>query len=409
MDGRGQPLLEAIEALPAMGDPDGVATLLAAADLLMARLNDAVDELDRSGAATAEGAVNTRAWLRWRGGRSDREAVVLVRRAARLRALPLVTAAWRAGRLSTAQVDAVVAHVNERTEALFAEHEQVMVEALAPLTARQAGLAMSRWAAYASALVGGEEAPGSDERALYLSPGLDGGGELSGRLDAAGYEIVAAAIAAALTQDGLDEPPRTVAQRRADAMVDVARFFLDHADVASVGRRRRPHVTVTMTLADLEARVGARTPDGSPVAASTVQALLCDAAVHRFVSDGASVVVDVGRATRTVSQRLFESVAVRDRGCRFPGCDRPVSWCEAHHVVAWHDGGATNRDNLVLLCWRHHHDFAHHPQWQLKLLADGTVEVTTPGGRLLTSRPPPPKWEGPIGDDGALNLLSEVS
>ena len=38
-------MLEAIEALPAMGDPEGVAMLLAAADLLMARLNDAVDEL----------------------------------------------------------------------------------------------------------------------------------------------------------------------------------------------------------------------------------------------------------------------------------------------------------------------------------------------------------------------------
>jgi hypothetical protein len=164
-----------------------------------------------------------------------------------------------------------------------------------------------------------------------------------------------------------------------------------------------------MTLADLDARAGARTPDGSPVPAPTVQALLCDAGVHRFVSDGASVVVDVGRATRTVGQRLFESVAVRDGGCRFPGCDRPVSWCEAHHVVPWQEGGATNRDNLVLLCWRHHHDFAHHPQWQLKLRADGTVEVTTPSGRMLTSRPPPPTWQGPPGNDGALNLLSEVS
>jgi hypothetical protein len=227
MDGRAQVLVEAIEALPPMGDPEGVATLLAAADLLMARLNDAVDELDRSGAATAEGAVNTRAWLRWRGGRSDREAAVLVRRAARLRVLAFVTAAWRAGRLSVAQVDAVVAHVNERTAALFAEHEAAMVEALAPLTARQASLAMSRWAAYASAVVGGEEAPGSDERALYLSPGFDGGGELSGRLDAAGFEIVDAAIAAAMTDDHPDEAPRTVAQRRADAMVGVARFFLD--------------------------------------------------------------------------------------------------------------------------------------------------------------------------------------
>jgi len=43
----------------------------------------------------------------------------------------------------------------------------------------------------------------------------------------------------------------------------------------------------------------------------------------------------------------------------------------------------------VLLCWRHP-DFAHHPQWHLKLLPDATVDVTTPSGRLLTSHPPPP-------------------
>jgi len=83
-------------------------------------------------------------------------------------------------------------------------------------------------------------------------------------------------------------------------------------------------------------------------------------------------------------------LAVRDGGCRFPGCDRPVSWCEAHHVVPWADGGATALSNLVLLCWRHHHDFAHHPKWHLKLLPDSTVEVTKPDDTGMSSRPPPP-------------------
>jgi hypothetical protein len=408
MDFRVGPLVEAIEALPCVGDPDGVAALLAAADLLLARVSDAVDELERSGAAVAEGAVNTRAWLRSRAGRSDRDAAMFLRRATRLRALPLVGAAWRTGRLSTAHVDAVVAHVSERTEALFAEQQEMMVGVLVHLTARQAGLAMSRWAAYASALVGGEGAPPGAERALYLSPGFDGGGELSGRLDSAGFEIVDAAIAAAVTDESPDEPSRTMAQRRADALVGVARFFLDHAETASVGRRRRPHVAITMTLADLEARAGGRTVDARPARATTVEALLCDAGVHRFVRDGASVVVDVGRTTRTVGQRLFETVALRDGGCRFPGCDRPVSWCEAHHVVPWHQGGPTDRDNLVLLCWRHHHDFAHHPQWRLRLLANGTVEVSTPSGRVLTSRPPPTTQSTSSYQD-VLNLFKAVS
>jgi hypothetical protein len=39
-----------------------------------------------------------------------------------------------------------------------------------------------------------------------------------------------------------------------------------------------------------------------------------------------------------------------------------------------------------LLCWRHHHDFAHHSQWYLKLLSDATVEGTRPDGTIVTSR-----------------------
>jgi hypothetical protein len=60
---------------------------------------------------------------------------------------------------------------------------------------------------------------------------------------------------------------------------------------------------------------------------------------------------------------------------------RPT-WSGHQHI---HDAPGT----LVLLCWRHHHDFAHHPQWQLKLLPDAAVEVTTADGRTLVSRPPP--------------------
>jgi len=148
-------------------------------------------------------------------------------------------------------------------------------------------------------------------------------------------------------------------------------------------------VQVVLTLAELERRAG-RSVDGHPVNGATIDSLLCDAGIHRFITDGASVTLDAGRTTRTVNHHLFASLAIRDRGCRFPGCDRPVSWTEAHHVTPWHHGGETTQDNLVLLCWRHHHDFAHHPHWHLKLLPDATVEVTTPNGRVLTSHPPPP-------------------
>src|SRR5436190_6366102 len=220
------------------------------------------------------------------------------------------------------------------------------------------------------------------DRAVHLSPGPDGWHEVTGRLDPVGARVVQAALDAAATPD-IDEPARTRAQRRADALVAVARHFLHHADVAATSRGSRPDVTVVVTLADLERRTG-RTLDRELLDAAAIGSLLCDAGVHRLVTDGHSMVLDAGRTTRSVSHHLFTALAVRDGGCRFPGCDRPVSWCEAHHVVPWEDGGPTDRTNLVLLCWRHHHDFAHHPRWQLKLLPDATVEVTTPDGRMLT-------------------------
>ena len=208
------------------------------------------------------------------------------------------------------------------------------------------------------------------------------------RLDPAGFHVVNAALDAATTPDVEGEPARSRGQRHADAFITMSRFFLDHADTAATSRGSRPDVTVVVTLDDLERDTG-QTLDGDTLGPTAIGALLCDAGVHRVVTDGRSLVLDAGRTTRTVNHHLFTALAVRDGGCRFPGCDRPVSWCEAHHVIPWHHGGETSPSNLVLQCWRHHHDFAHHPQWQLKLLPDATVEVTTPDGRTLTSHPPP--------------------
>jgi hypothetical protein len=137
----------------------------------------------------------------------------------------------------------------------------------------------------------------------------------------------------------------------------------------------------------------ARLLDGTPLDAQTTQRLLCDAAVHRVITNGRATILDHGRATRTITPALYRALLIRDRGCRWPGCHRPPQWCEGHHVIAWNHQGPTRLDNLVLLCTRHHHlthGQAGHPQgWQLKLHPDGTLETTSPTGRTRHSRPPP--------------------
>ena len=63
-------------------------------------------------------------------------------------------------------------------------------------------------------------------------------------------------------------------------------------------------------------------------------------------------ILDVGRKTRVVSPALRRALVTRDKECQFPGCDR--TYCDAHRLQHWGDGGATSLDNLVLLCRRHH-------------------------------------------------------
>jgi hypothetical protein len=90
--------------------------------------------------------------------------------------------------------------------------------------------------------------------------------------------------------------------------------------------------------------------------------------------------LEVGRATRTVSRAQRTALVVRDGGCGFPGCDRPQSWCEAHHLRHWLHGGPTDLANLVLLC-RAHHRAVHEGGWQLHRDTDGRLTATPPHHR----------------------------
>ncbi|HEX9969473.1 MAG TPA: HNH endonuclease signature motif containing protein, partial [Acidimicrobiales bacterium] len=138
---------------------------------------------------------------------------------------------------------------------------------------------------------------------------------------------------------------------------------------------------------DLVAGRGGETVDGTLLGGPAIQALLCDAGVNRVVTRGTSAVLDYGTTTRVVPTHLWNALVLRDRHCRFEGCERPSRFCEAHHVVPVLQGGETSLDNLVLKCSRHHH-IGHLPGWHERLEPDGTLVATDPKGRTRTSRPP---------------------
>ena len=95
------------------------------------------------------------------------------------------------------------------------------------------------------------------------------------------------------------------------------------------------------------------TASGTVLDGPTLASLVCHSVLQRVLMAG-SVLLDYGTATRSIAANLFNALMVRDRPCRFPGCDRPAEWADAHHVVHVEDGGTTCASNCVLLCRRHH-------------------------------------------------------
>jgi hypothetical protein len=331
-----------------------------------------------------DGATSMTAWLADRAGMVRRRAAGWASRSRKLARLPVTARAYADGVLSSGQVEAICANVDRETVELFADHEPELVPALAGLSADEVATAMRRWREHVTA---DREPKPERPQELHLSRGLDSQWVLDGNLNAATGELLDTALRLAGTDEVEGDVPRSNATRRADALADLARWFLDHQQTQR-GGRRRPHLNIVIDWDNLvaDAATTSETLSGTVFDTTTTGRLLCDATLHRVIMDGRSAVLDYGTASRTITAPMWAALGVRDRHCRFKGCDRPAAWCEGHHVHPWQLGGPTNLANLVLLCVRHHH-LLHKPGWRAKLLPDATFEVTTPDGRVLTAKP----------------------
>ncbi|WP_176921507.1 HNH endonuclease signature motif containing protein [Pseudonocardia oroxyli] len=166
---------------------------------------------------------------------------------------------------------------------------------------------------------------------------------------------------------------RSMAERDGDALVELCRRMLDSGALPTEGGER-PHLTVTIPLASLQAAGGAgllEFGDGigrSVLCAEEVRRLACDGAVVPVVLGSRGEPLDVGRRSRVVTVGMRRALDARDGGCAHPGCGLPARWTEAHHVEHWADGGVTAVDNLVLLCGRHHR-LQHKGEWRITMEA----------------------------------------
>jgi hypothetical protein len=219
-----------------------------------------------------------------------------------------------------------------------------------------------------------EEKQGVEARSLTVSTADDGVVLINCILDKVGAAAVQTALEPLARRAGKGDD-RLRDRRLADALVDLAMHALDNG-VPS----QRTHMQVTTSLETLLGLSGAPAAElefSLPISARAVERLACDCSVTRILLDSDSMVIDVGRARRVISGPQRKALAVRDRGCVWPGCDRPATWTSGHHLVHWIHNGPTDMPNLVLLCYRHHW-MVHEGEWQLIRTDDGEILTIPP-------------------------------
>lgn len=368
------PLTAEVEALER-----DIAALGAGLASALARWLVLVGEFDALGAALLWGFRGTGDWLAWRCGISARAAREHVRVARRLRELPHLRAAFEAGELSYSKVRAV-------TRAAEWEHESMLLELARESTADQ--LERSIRALRSAPSADPEQARSAHERRrVDWSWASDGSLQVFAHLPADdGAALIEALETAAEAIGG--ESGRGRGARRADALAEIVHsgcprtqvvLHVDEIALACTARGPKRRAGEVCTLRD-----------GPAIASETARRLTCEADV---------VNPDSGRRRRVVSPALRAALERRDRGCRWPGCDRRHG-LQAHHVTHWIHGGATDRDNLVLVC-RFHHHLVHEAGFTVDGRS-GELEFRAPDGRLLSERPPSPVGQNARGDDADL-------
>ena len=370
--------LAAAVAELAAGDPDQLAdALLAGQVLTLRRLVDQLEgawlrrlaTLDGRGAAGAEAgtqAPSTAGWLRATCRMSPAAAGQRVRTARALHRGPLAATARAldAGQVSYAHAATLADATADLPSTRVAEAEPVLVDAARRLDAGR----LRRLATHLRDLVDPEKAEQRaqarlDRRGLWLAATVDGMVAVDGLLDPEAGEAAHAALAPLARPAGPDDA-RSAAQRRADALGELARQALQTGRLPQEGGLR-PQLTVTIELASLLAEpggvggLGGVGGWGGTLPGETARRLACDATITRAIVDrhptsadpgqprgaedggglaarlrhaitllppplGAPTqLLDLGRTTRLVTPALRRALAVRDGGCIAAGCDRP--------------------------------------------------------------------------------------
>lgn len=174
------------------------------------------------------------------------------------------------------------------------------------------------------------------------------------------------------------DDPRTVEQMTAGAIVALVKAGVE-VEHSAILARKRPSVQIVITAAELTRPSG----DGIafiegtriPVTMNTVNRLVCDTGYRPVILDSDGSPLDLGREHRLFQPAQRLALNATQGGCVWPGCTKPPSFCEIHHIDQWHTGGKTDIRDGMLLC-KHHHLLLHSNGWQIRrtVLGDDRYE-----------------------------------
>jgi uncharacterized protein DUF222/HNH endonuclease len=371
MSGNGEVCLaeveEAVRAFLARRQRGGVdlKSYRAVIDALEGDFASEARNFEKTGEHLVNGNVTAASWISRTCGMSLTSAADRLCVGEQLESMPKVAAALSSGEVSY-QSASVLCHLRDQLgdkRDLFNEEEMV------DLARRFSVFNLRKLCNYARHIADPDGFFNDAEenhlrRRLHISLMSDGMHAIDGILDPECGAALKTALDSLAKRRG-PEDDRTHSQRMHDALAEAIHHAMDEGKLP---RRNgvKPHVTVTTTLEGLKNEIGAPPADlelSLPISTRTLERIACDCTISRVLLAD-SMVIDVGRATRVNSAPRRRALRIRDKGCRFPGCDRPVNWSSPHHIVAWSRGGPTDLANEVLLCF-YHHRLVHEGGWQV--------------------------------------------
>src|SRR2546426_2413751 len=348
-------------------------------DPLEAVFATGVRRFDKSGEYKADGALSLTAWLRWKCKLSGGAALERVEVARQLERLPETTAAFANGDVGFQHV-AVLARTAEHVGAAAVRKDEASLlksaQTMDPGQFTTLAKNFEHRVDAAGALAEANRA--YERRYFHISEPQDGLVRLDGVLDAEGGATLRTALQAFMKP--VKDDPRTYGQRNADALVELGR---QGSGSKHNGAGPRPQLIIRAsldTLAGIKGAPAGELEGGGTVPAETGQRYARDSAISRSTGQ-AELEHELNHASRTLPAPTRRALEARDRHCVFPGCSRPLIWCDGHHLVWWTRGGATALPNLALLC-RPHHRMVHEEGWLFERIRDGHWKAKPPLHRV---------------------------